>query len=167
MLDRFQTAAEAVGTTVKRFSTLERAAAYLHTVADGSATSRSRLPPEIAAACADMPHLPPERGAEARLCISFARAGIAETGSLLLEVTDPTERGATALSVIHAVFLRAADIVPSLADLAGELEQMLAAPGQAYLSITTGPSRTADIERVLTIGVHGAKELHVLIIEGA
>ncbi len=167
MLDRFQAAAEAVGTTVKRFSSSKGAVDYLAELAGGSGVSRSALPPEIAADCAVLPLLPPETTAEARLCISSARAGIADTGSLLMELTDPAERGATALPVLHAVFLRATDIVPTLSELAHELERLLQAAGPAYLSITTGPSRTADIERVLTIGVHGPKELHVLIIEGA
>jgi L-lactate dehydrogenase complex protein LldG len=34
----------------------------------------------------------------------------------------------------------------------------------SYFSWVTGPSRTADIERVLTIGVHGPRELHILIV---
>jgi len=34
-----------------------------------------------------------------------------------------------------------------------------------YLSFISGASRTADIERVLTIGVHGPRELHLLILD--
>jgi L-lactate dehydrogenase complex protein LldG len=104
--------------------------------------------------------------ADATLCISFAEAGIAATGSLLVELTDPAERAATALATKHAVFLRSRTIVPSLRDLSPSLKAKLGGDGPAYFSITTGPSRTADIERVLTIGVHGPKELHILLLEG-
>jgi L-lactate dehydrogenase complex protein LldG len=166
MIDRFQASAHAAGATVRRLATAADALPYLRELAGGGDVCASQLPPRIGEALAGMAFAPPVQAAEARLCVSFARAGIARTGSLLLELPDPRERGATALPLLHAVFLRGSTIVPDLSSLHDLLARELSAPGGAYLSITTGPSRTADIERVLTIGVHGPRELHVLVLEG-
>ena len=64
--------------------------------------------------------------------------------------------------------LPAAAIRPGLNEAAALLRELERA-GHRYVSLVTGPSRTADIERVLTIGVQGPKALHiiVLIAEGA
>jgi len=57
--------------------------------------------------------------------------------------------------------LRAADILPSL-EQAIRLPEVVSVPATV---LVTGPSRTADIEMTLTIGVHGPKELHVFVVD--
>lgn len=162
----FSIAAEAVGSVIKRFSTITEAIPYLQELADGGKICSSALPAELDGQLPGLALSDLSAAADATLCISFADAGIAATGSLLLQLHDPAERAATALATKHAVFLRSRTIVPTLRDLSPTLKAQLSGAGAAYFSITTGPSRTADIERVLTIGVHGPKELHILLLEG-
>lgn len=165
MIDRFQAAAEAAGAVVRRFSSLEQAAAHVREMA-GEILAASELPADIRQALSQLTFAPSEEYRNTKACVSFAQAGIADTGSLLLELSDHIERSATALPPVHLVFLRAASIVPDLTALSGTLAKLLASSPHSYLSLITGPSRTADIERVLTIGVHGPKELHILILAG-
>lgn len=166
MVDQFSTAAEAVGATVKRFTRIDDAITSLREIVAGRPSAASELPVGIHQHLHDLAWVPPTHLDTAEVGISFASAGIAATGSLLLELSDPASRSATALPPIHAVLLRASAIVPDLSALSDTLSALLSSPGSRYLSIITGPSRTADIERVLTIGVHGPKELHILILEG-
>ncbi|MEO8289008.1 MAG: LUD domain-containing protein [Chloroflexota bacterium] len=95
--------------------------------------------------------------------IILAIAGVAETGSVLCvdETLAARLLGMIADSVY--VLLPVEKIVPSLDEM-GELLSGFTTAGSRYLSLVTGPSRTADIERVLTIGVQGPKMLHVLVI---
>ena len=89
---------------------------------------------------------------------------IAETGTLVLDSGSEDLRIATMLSETHIAWIPASRIVPDAVTLSNCLvEKMKSPPG--YLSFITGPSRTADIERVLAIGVHGPQELHILIME--
>ncbi len=69
------------------------------------------------------------------------------------------------LAETHIAVLPASKIKPDSAALAKELNAVLMADTPAYYTFITGASRTADIERVLTIGVHGPQELHILIVE--
>ncbi|MDA8133020.1 MAG: LUD domain-containing protein [Desulfobacteraceae bacterium] len=89
---------------------------------------------------------------------------IAETGTLVLDSDSEDLRIATMLSETHVAWIPVSRIVPDAAALSARLiKKMKSGPG--YLAFITGPSRTADIERVLAIGVHGPQELHILMME--
>lgn len=93
--------------------------------------------------------------------ITGALAGIAETGSLVIAGGDGQPLTASLMPEIHLAILRASDILPSL-EKAIRLPEVTSAPSTV---IVTGPSRTADIEMALVVGVHGPKELHIFVVE--
>lgn len=95
---------------------------------------------------------------------TIAEWGIAETGTLVQNSTSEDLRIATMLSETHVAVLPESRIRPDSMSLENELSQIMKTPHR-YLSFISGASRTADIERVLTIGVHGPQELHILIME--
>lgn len=90
--------------------------------------------------------------------------GIADTGTLVLDSSSEDLRLATMLSETHVAVLPLSRLRYSAADLEAELTRLLESPPR-YLAFITGASRTADIERVLTLGVHGPLELHLLLLE--
>jgi L-lactate dehydrogenase complex protein LldF len=92
--------------------------------------------------------------------ITGALAGIAETGTLVIQSGEGQPLTASLLPEIHIAVLRASDIFPSLETALG-LPEIATSPAVVLVS---GPSRTADIEMTLTIGVHGPGELHVFVI---
>jgi L-lactate dehydrogenase complex protein LldG len=54
-------------------------------------------------------------------------------------------------------------LVASLDEALARIEGLVL-DGHPYVTLMTGPSRTADIERALTVGVHGPRELHVVLV---
>jgi L-lactate utilization protein LutC len=107
--------------------------------------------------------------ADADLGVSVALLAVAETGSVLLGSNVPEHRMVGMLSHTHAVVVPAGAIVASLDDAAGEIRRRTP-PGESqlrYCSLVSGPSRTADIERVLTVGVQGPRALHLILVESA
>ena len=96
---------------------------------------------------------------------SYADIGIAETGTLVLNCPGEELRLATMICECHVCVLPKSKIVKDGFAAEEQLQRfMRKAPN--YTAFITGPSRTADIERVLTIGVHGPLELHILMMEG-
>jgi L-lactate dehydrogenase complex protein LldG len=96
--------------------------------------------------------------------LTLADAGIADTGTLVIDSSDEEIRLATMISEVHVAILSADRIVATADDLAASLGEAMARPGN-FTAFITGASRTADIERVLAIGVHGPLALHILILD--
>jgi L-lactate dehydrogenase complex protein LldG len=98
-----------------------------------------------------------------RMTLTTADWGIADTGSLVIHSESEDLRIATMLSDTHIAILAGDRIVSGLDQLEKILGPVLKSGHSCYAAMITGPSRTADIERILAIGVHGPQELHVLI----
>ncbi|WP_419784925.1 LutC/YkgG family protein [Pseudodesulfovibrio sp.] len=93
-----------------------------------------------------------------------AEYGIADTGTLMIDCPSEETRLATMISEFHVCILPASKIrANTYAVEKMMLTRMRKTPD--YLAFVTGPSRTADIERVLALGVHGPLELHILLLE--
>jgi L-lactate dehydrogenase complex protein LldF len=92
-----------------------------------------------------------------RVGVTKAICGLADTGSILEADGAGRPLHASLLPEIHIAILIPTDILPSLPDAMPLVKDKGAA------AFITGPSRTADIEMTLTIGVHGPKEIHVFV----
>jgi L-lactate dehydrogenase complex protein LldG len=99
--------------------------------------------------------------AAARFGISQMDWAVAGTGTLVQDAAQVELRLVATLPSIHIALLGTTRI---LADLPGALRHL--SPAQTgCISLITGPSRTADIERVLTIGVHGPERLIIVCVD--
>ena len=96
--------------------------------------------------------------------ISQAQAGIAETGTLLLDSSRERHRLVSLVPPVHIAIINASQIVETLVEALATLrrEETLS----PIVTLVTGPSRTADIELTLAIGVHGPQELFVIVNQG-
>ncbi len=86
---------------------------------------------------------------------------VAETGSIAV-AWSREERGRALLSDRLFVVVPGDQLVGSLDEALARIDGLVR-EGRPYVTLMTGPSRTADIERALTVGVHGPRELHVML----
>ncbi len=95
---------------------------------------------------------------------TIALRGIAETGTFVLDSRSEELRLATMICEVHVCVVPRSVIRETSYEVESDL-RALCKDFPAYVAFVTGASRTADIERVLAIGVHGPLELHILILE--
>ena len=97
--------------------------------------------------------------------LSFAICGVAASGTCLVAGTQEDTRLAGMISEINVIVLKKSAIYPDLPAVCGILRDLQKDAAINYSTFITGPSRTADIERVPATGVHGPLELHIILLE--
>lgn len=173
IVDQFIESAKRVGTDVIRMKNLPDAVAYISDKVEGTTlipettlTKRHGLRTLIAKTGLDVfagrfrdADEVPGAG------VTFCNFCLADSGTVVLESTDEEIRLATTLPEIHFILVDPSTI---LRDNLAAVEPMNAfhkGSDPKFIAYITGPSRTADIERVLTIGCHGPREVHILLVD--
>jgi L-lactate dehydrogenase complex protein LldG len=103
--------------------------------------------------------------AQAHLSIPGAEYLLAETGTIVMAAGGQASRQISLLPSVHLALATPDQIYPNMADLFLDIQKRygIDLPGSA-LTFITGPSRTADIEKVLIKGVHGPTRLLAIMI---
>ena len=169
---QFCTAAEASGAVLIECKTPEEAVSYIAEQSKGAvlipvskSCERVDIAGQLQKAGLTLFAVDRTQAAEAAAGVTSACFAIADTGTLVLESTPEDVRLASTLPTRHFVLLDRTKIVADGLAAVDPLRRMHQRGTRNYIAYITGPSRTADIERVLTIGVHGPKELHILLLD--
>jgi L-lactate dehydrogenase complex protein LldG len=177
LLDEFREKSEPLGVAVLRVASAEAAA---QAVADWArsletdciivASEVTRHIPGIALALTSAglqvrASTSPMETRDAPLGLSMGRLAVAETGSVLLSEPSLEDRSVGMLTLAQATICPTAALVASLDDAAPVIRELSLAQGGAFSTLVTGPSRTADIERVLTVGVQGPGKVMTLFVD--
>jgi L-lactate dehydrogenase complex protein LldG len=173
LVEQFCQAATRAGALTVRCVSAEAAIAYILRHAGGSivlpdcpAALQLNLAERLRAQggkviCGDLFQAAPTAAAG----ITGANFALADTGTVVLESTSQAVRLASTLPERHFVLLNPHKILPDHMSAVPLLRRLHSRQSPDFIAFITGPSRTADIERVLTIGVHGPRELHILLLD--
>jgi L-lactate dehydrogenase complex protein LldG len=176
----------AAARTTRFVEVLERTGGFVHVVSDEASTTRALAAiveklgarevalsdaPLVRSLCAELKNVETFDGSRDRerlidcdLGITAAQKGVAETGTLMLLSANERHRVTSLVPPVHVAILEAADILAGLGDaLAAARDESGDLPN--LVTFITGPSRTGDIELQLVVGVHGPKELHVVLLD--
>lgn len=172
-IDRFCTKAQEVDATVAHLNSPADLADALRAYLQGDETKGAiRMAPHPLLQGVDWspwPDLSVVQGAaheDDRVGLDVAHAGIAETGTLVLKSGPDCPSGLSFLPATNVVVLPAEAIHETPEAMWAQLrrENDAHAVMPRALHWITGPSRTADIEQKLQLGVHGPKWLHIMIL---
>jgi len=92
---------------------------------------------------------------------------VSRTGTMVLSSANESGRTTSVYAPIHVCIAYSNQLVYDLKDALQLLREKYNGRLPSFISFATGPSRTADIEKTLVVGVHGPKEVFVFLVESA
>jgi L-lactate dehydrogenase complex protein LldG len=99
--------------------------------------------------------------------ITGCEALIARTGSLLMTSAQASGRTVSVYAPVHICIAYTNQLVYDIKEGLLNLREKYAGNLPSLITMATGPSRTADIEKTLVVGVHGPSEVYVFLVEGS
>ncbi len=170
-LASFKAALEALAGKVLIAASREEAVSYAAALCDGAPAVASNAPllaelgiarlPGVRSASRDRDELR-AACASAALGITSADYALADTGSLVLLASAEEARLISLLPPVHLAIIDRQRLLTGLDELYTRLP--LPSDATSAMVFITGPSRTADIEQILVRGVHGPREIHVVVV---
>ena len=102
---------------------------------------------------------------QAAVGLTSCEALVARTGSLVVAPATASGRRLSIYPDQHVVLARPSQVVAEIGDALRVMQGRYGAALPSMLSLTTGPSRTADIEKTLVLGAHGPRRLTLFLLE--
>ena len=102
---------------------------------------------------------------EADVALTTCEALIARTGTIVLTSAQPSGRTTSVYAPVHICIAEASQLVYDIEDAINMIKEKYGIYLPSLISFATGPSRTADIEKTLVVGVHGPKEVYCLLAD--
>lgn len=102
---------------------------------------------------------------QADVSITGCESLVARTGSFLLSSADAGGRTGSVYAPIHVCVAYQHQLVYDIAEALDQMEAKYKNKLPSFFTLATGPSRTADIEKTLVVGVHGPKEVYCFLID--
>jgi L-lactate dehydrogenase complex protein LldG len=90
---------------------------------------------------------------------------VARTGSMVLSAAQQSGRTVSVYAPVHICIAYTRQLVYDVKDALQLMKDKYADQLPSLISFATGPSRTADIEKTLVVGVHGPKEVYLFLVE--
>jgi len=99
------------------------------------------------------------------ISITTCESLVARTGSIVLTTAQASGRTVSVYAPVHICIAYTRQLVYDVKDALQQIRNRYADRLPSLISFATGPSRTADIEKTLVVGVHGPREVYCFLVD--